>query len=116
MSYDFSLRANLGGPRDCPLENTWYNYTSNVRDFFTWFLRRPLTDFDNKKARELMQAIESGFKRFYNHDWEEKVSIESLKQFDSPNGWGNTLGAIAFLFDMYKSCIYAPQAIVSINS
>lgn len=114
MSYDISLVADLGGANPVSLGILDENYTSNLREFFIWFLGESLTDFNGKDASDLSDAIAKGFDKLGGRGKEECPQLEFLREFEPDNGWGSVLSAIGFLSRIYAACLKAPNSKVSI--
>lgn len=116
MSYDVYLHADLGGPRSVSVGHLDdANYTYNLSGFFNWFLGKHLSDFKDADASDLADAIEQGFQKFGYNYGKEPVTLDFLKSFEPENNWGSVIGALAFLFKIYRACIYAPNAKVGVS-
>lgn len=115
MSYDISLTADVGGPYPISLGILDENYTWNLGDFFEWFLGKRLGDFNGEEAWLLREAIERGFEKFGYVYGEPPTTLELLQSFEPENKWGSVPGAICFLSKVFKACILAPNAKVSVN-
>lgn len=48
--------------------------------------------------------------------WEDRVvgEPEFCKLYDSPNGWGSTIGALLFLARIQAACVHYPSSMVEV--
>lgn len=112
MSYWISLEGDLGGAIPIKIGSLEVNYTSNLYDFFKWFLDKPLCEFDKGEAWDFCEAITNGFRKIRN----ENVSLEELAKYNPENGWGQVSTAMAVLVECAVACTQAPHAKVRVSS
>jgi len=80
-----------------------FNYTSNMAPFFKDFGAYP-PSWDGKRAGDVAASIQTALLAIIDK------SERELQEYDSPNGWGDWLGAMAFLVRVRDSCRRNPGA------
>lgn len=87
----------------------WFNYTSNMRRFFTDFGAYP-GDWHGRSRHEVADEIDVAIKQIEAND------LNALKrEYDASNGWGDVEGATQFLRDVRDACRYELPETVEVS-
>jgi hypothetical protein len=103
MSLDFYLEEIVTENKDV-FEG---NITGNLCPMWTKAgIYEALYESKGKRAKEIIQVIESGIK-----DMETKP--EEYKVLNPKNGWGDYDGALRWIKNLLEACIEHPEAIIN---
>ena len=108
MSYDVSIGDD------------WFNYTYNVSKLFYDHMDGGLKSLDGMTGKEAAIAIDNAFSGIAdtkNKLWVREIVGEPkfCAQYDSPNGWGSTVGALIFLANIMGACARNPRKKVRVS-
>lgn len=114
MSYDVSIGDQS------------FNYTYNVSALFYDHIpaseggRGGLHELDGKTGKQAVAILADAFdciRRTYVDLWEKDAVGEPAfcAKYDSPNGWGSTVGALIFLSRIMAACALNPRKRIRIS-
>lgn len=115
MSYDVSV-----GPEG-------FNYTYNVSALFFDHIPEVegercggLRALDGKTGRQALEILADAADRIHGTKmrlWAERAVGEPdfCALYDSPNGWGSTVGALIFLMQIMAACAQHPRSKVRVS-
>lgn len=79
-----------------------FNYTSNMRAFFEYFIGLPLRELDGMPAFEVDRLLTVALVRI------AQATVRELQEFDATNGWGDWPTAAAFLREIRDDARHNP--------
>ncbi len=111
MSYDFSIG-------DVDLNYTWngsalyYDHMPETEGL------RSLSGLTGAEATEVLQPAWDAIHRTWMKDWkpDEVGSPTFCARYDTPNGWGSTVGALIFLARITAACAANPDKQVRVSA
>ena len=96
-----------------------FNYTYNLSKFFYDHIDGGIPALDGitgKRATEVLatafEAIDRTRTGFCSGDILDNAAF--CKEYDAPNGWGSTVGAIIFLSRLLAACAQNPRKMVAV--
>ena len=111
---------------DIGIGSTWFNYTSNVAKLFYDHIpardsRGGLHELDGKTGKQAGDILADAFDRIQKtklETWRSGVvgEPEFCARYDSPNGWGSTVGALILLSQVMAACYQNPRKRVSVDA
>lgn len=105
-----------------------FNYTSNVSAIFYDHIPAAdeegrgglhvLNGMTGKQAIEILLPAWDAIHSTWMGDWKSGVvgSPEFCARYDSPNGWGSTVGAMLFLARITSACASNPRKRVHVSA
>lgn len=81
-----------------------FNYTYNLRPFFTKFGVRPSTDLEGLTGKQCADKIDAALHDIYRHDMGELAG-----EYNPASHWGSVAGAINWLRDIRAYCLIHPD-------
>ena len=105
MSYDISLEINTGF-EDREVVDVG-NITYNITPMFVKSMGKNLSDFNDKKCREMIPILRIGVIELANNP-------EKYRKLNPVNGWGNYDGALNYLRKLLVSCEENPNCTIKV--
>jgi len=108
MSYDVWLTVDVGGTDPAPLGVLDANYTCNVAPMFMKAIGETPTAWSGRPASEVSGQCSRILSAFDANPFE-------YERLNPDNGWGDFVGARAFIQTIKDACDAAPKAIVRVG-
>lgn len=108
MSWDFRLRANLGGSEPVCLDILDLNYTYNVSPMIFKACGSTPSDWHGKPAREVSEICAKVLAAF-------NADPETYRALNPKNGWGDFEGCRQLIGAIKAGCDHAPNAELSVS-
>lgn len=87
-----------------------FNYTYNMEAFITRYFGNPYEEWHNSPARAVLNSINRGFDVVMDAD------LARLKElFDAPNGWGDVLSCLEWLWEIRDALRDNPGVLVGVR-
>ena len=98
MSYDVAVGAQT------------FNYTYNLGRFITAYFGNPYKDWHYSPASAVLKRINAGFEIVTD------ANLAHLKRlFDAPNGWGDVLSCLGWLWEIRDALRDNPDVLVEVH-